>query len=148
MLGSFIFDLTRVVGEQAAAASISALLSTLGTLLVSYLLYRNMLSKAQMQASADYMEKTEQVLKTTGVQMAEIFGKIAGKSGADKLLFAEQLVCSGLDAAEGALASQGIKGDPNSVDIQRLKSDLSNLAGQLFPKQPPAPPASPADKAA
>ena len=70
-----------------------------------------------MQGVADYAEALERA-----VRIAEG----SGFKGLGKLTYACDLV-------QGALAAEGIRGKPDSVTRERIRRDVEQVVGRLFP---------------
>lgn len=114
-------DFTQVTA-LAAHPLIGWALTAVGSLLLAVWLRSAPRNRARAQAFADYLE----ALERQAVLAAELAGAVKGLKGYDKLMFA-------IDYVEARLAEQGIVGDPNRVNRDRLLADLTMIKGALFP---------------
>lgn len=116
---TFVWSLiTSVAGHPLSHYAITSVLS----LALGMLLRRHAQTRAAAQAFADYLEAVER----QAVLAAELAGAVKGLKGYDKLMFA-------IDYVEARLAEQGIVGDPNRVNRDRLLADLTKIKEALFP---------------
>lgn len=127
----------QMLGEQAASMALAAVIASVLTFSLTYLLMARPDLRDELQVAADYNAALQEAVKKVAVIAAEHFGAKTGEKGQSKLTFAA-------DVADDAFRSVGIVGDARRITWSRLLADLRQLAGMLFPPKPkdPAPPAA------